>query len=105
MDVERSRRLEEIVLLSQTMLLSADDHQWEAVAECEFRRRELLTRFFEQPTEEQDAAQVAAAIKDILRLNQRIGELGRQCQDQLGNEIQANKAGRTASAAYHGCGR
>jgi len=48
---------------------------------------------------------VAAVIKEILRLNRQITDLGKRYQDQLGTEIHSNKLGRTASAAYLGCAR
>jgi hypothetical protein len=105
MDIERRRQLEAIILLSKDMLARAGDGDWALVAEIEGRRRELVVRCFEQPTTEQDAPEVADAIREILRLNQQITELGGQCQDRLGNEINTSKLGRTASAAYLGCAR
>jgi hypothetical protein len=62
-------------------------------------------RCFQQPAQQQDTSEVAAAIQEILRLNQAITELGKRYQDQLGTEIHTNKLGRTASAAYLGCAR
>ncbi len=105
MDAKRGRELEELVLLSQAMLARAGEHQWEAVAELELRRRDLVLRFFEHAADEQDAAELAAGIKRILSLNERIGELVQQFQGQLGNEIHAQKAGRAATAAYLGFSR
>ena len=105
MDTKRSRQLEQIVLLSQDMLAKAGDHEWGLVAEIEAGRRELVMRCFQQPAQQQDSSEVAAAIKEILRLNQEISDLGKRYQDQLGSEIHTNKLGRTASAAYLGCAR
>jgi hypothetical protein len=105
MDIERRRQLEEIILLSKDMLAKAGDGDWELVAEIEGRRRELLTRCFEQPTAERDASEVADAVREILRLNQEITELGGRSRARLGNEINTSKLGRTASAAYLGCSR
>ncbi|MEA3244367.1 MAG: flagellar protein FliT [Pseudomonadota bacterium] len=103
MDIERSQQLEQIILLSKDMLAKAGDQEWGLVAEIEARRRELVMRCFQQPAKQQDAPDVAAAIQEILRLNQQITELGKRCQDQLGSDIHTNKLGRTASAAYLGC--
>jgi hypothetical protein len=105
MDTERSEQLEKILLLSKDMLAKAGDHEWELVAEIEARRRELVMRCFQQPAQQQDTGEVTAAIKEILRLNQEITDLGKCYQDQLGTEIHTNKVGRTASAAYLGCAR
>jgi transposase len=105
MDSKRSQQLEQILSLSKDMLAKAGDHEWELVAEIEARRRELVMYCFQQPAKQQHATEVAAAIKEILRLNQEIADLGRRFQAQLGSEINNNKLGRTASAAYLGCAR
>jgi hypothetical protein len=105
MDNKRSRQLEQILSLSKDMLARAGDDEWELVAEIEARRRELVMRCFQQPAPQQHATEVAAAIKEILCLNQEISDLGKRYQDQLGTEMHTNKLGRTASAAYLGCAR
>ena len=92
-------------MLSKDMLVKAGEHEWGLVAEIEARRRELVMRCFQQPEQRQDASEVATAIKEILRLNQEVTDLGRRYQEQLGTEIHSNKLGRTASAAYLGCAR
>jgi len=104
-DSKRSQQLEQILALSRDMLAKAGDHDWGLVAEIETRRRELVMRCFQQPAEQQYATEVAAAIKEILRLNQAITDLGRRYQEQLSSEINTSKLGRTASAAYLGCTR
>lgn len=103
MDSKRSQQLEQIVVLSKDMLAKAGNHEWQLVAEIEARRRELVTRCFRQPAQQQHASEVTAAIKEILRLNQEITDLGKRYRDQLGTEIHTSKLGRTASAAYLGC--
>jgi hypothetical protein len=105
MESKRSQQLEQIRLLSKEMLAKAGDHEWGLVAEIEARRRELVMRCFQQAARQQDTSEVAAAIQEILRLNQAITDLGKRYQDKLGTEIQSNKLGRTASAAYLGCAR
>jgi len=105
MDNKRSRQLEQILSLSKDMLAKAGDDEWELVAEIEARRRELVMRCFQQPAPQQQASEVATAIKAILCLNQEISDLGKRYQDQLGTEMHTNKLGRTASAAYLGCAR
>ena len=105
MPCKRSQQLQQILLLSQEMLAKAGDHEWGLVAEIEARRSELVMRCFQQPAQQQHAAEVAVAIQEILRLNRQISDLGERYRDQLGNEIHSNKLGRTASAAYLGCAR
>ena len=105
MHSKRSQQLEQILLLSQDMLTKAADHEWGLVAEIEARRRDMLTRCFQQAAQQQQGGEVEAAIKEILRLNQEISDLGKRYRDQLGSEINTNKLGRAASAAYLGCAR
>jgi len=105
MACNRSQQLEQILLLSKDMLAKAVDHEWGLVAEIEARRSELVMRCFQQPAQQQHAAEVAVAIREILRLNRQISDLGERYRDQLGNEIHSSKLGRTASAAYLGCAR
>lgn len=104
-EMNRRQQLQQILELSRDMLAKAADHEWGLVAEIDTRRRELVMRCFQQPAAQQEAAEVAAAIGEILRLNQQITDLGRCYQDRLGSEIQGNKLGRTASAAYLDCAR
>ena len=105
MDVSRSQQLRDIIELSKDMLLKAQANQWDLMAEVETRRKALVKRCFQQPTSGQDAPEVAAAIKEILSLNQQVTMLGRQYQEQIGCDIHTSKVGRTASAAYLGCAR
>lgn len=105
MDPHRSKQLQDIIQLSQQMLSQARDNEWERVTELEAKRREMVLVCFRQTTSDQDSPAVAAAIREILHLNQEVAELGRQYRDQLGSEIRTHNAGRTASAAYLSCTR
>lgn len=103
MNSDRARQLVEIIGLSREMLAKARDHDWARVAELEVARKALVMRCFQQPTAEQDVPEVAAAIKEILRLNQDVSEIGRQYREELAGEIQTRKIGRAAAAAYLRC--
>ncbi|GMQ88175.1 MAG: hypothetical protein BMS9Abin08_1402 [Gammaproteobacteria bacterium] len=103
MSSERTRQLVGIIDLSKDMLAKARDHEWQRVAELEVARKALVMRCFQLPTAEQDVSEVAAAIKEILRLNHDVSEIGRQHQDALVKEIHTSNIGRTASAAYLNC--
>jgi len=100
---DRIRQLVEIIGLSKEMLAKARDHDWERVTELEVARKALVVSCFQQPTAEQDVPEVAAAIQEILRLNQDVSEIGRQYQEELVGEIHTNKIGRAAKAAYRNC--
>lgn len=100
MDSVRREQISEIVHLSKEMLELAGALEWNRVAELEVRRKEIVMECFSKPAAEQDAAEIAAAIKEILSLNQQVAELGKQCQTQLGAEIHTHNVGRTATSAY-----
>lgn len=103
MNSDRTRQLVEIIGLSKEMLANARDHDWERVNELEVARKALVVSCFQRPTAEQDAPEVAAAIKEILRLNQDVSEIGRLYKEELVGEIRTNNIGRAAKAAYQNC--
>ena len=103
MNPQRLQQLENIVLLSKDMLNHAKQGDWAQVTELEAGRRTLVMRCFRQPVRYQDAPQVAAAIKEILHLNQMVSDLVSAHQDAVGIDIRNNKQGRTARAAYLDC--
>ncbi|HHJ17174.1 MAG TPA: flagellar protein FliT [Gammaproteobacteria bacterium] len=100
---ERTRQLVEIIGLSKEMLAQAREHEWARVAELEASRKTLVMQCFQHTTAEQDVPEVAAAIREILRLNQDVSEIGRQYQEQLVGEIHTGNIGRAATAAYLNC--
>jgi len=100
MNIQRFQTLRDIIQITQQMLIMAQENQWQQVAEMEAQRRLLVQGCFQCPTLEQDAPDVAAAIGEILRLNDEVAELGQQWRGRLGTEIHAHKVGRAASAAY-----
>ncbi len=100
MDANRRKDLESIVQISNRMLCKAHDNEWTSVAELERERKALVHGYFDQPALRQDAPEVAIAIREILKLNQLITELGEKSRDILGTEMRTNSAGRAAATAY-----
>jgi hypothetical protein len=105
MDMQRRQQLRRITELSINMLELARKLEWQNVAELEVERRDLVMQCFAQPTSEQDAPEVAASIKQILKLNQEIEALGQECRERLGGEIRMHNVGRAATAAYRSAAR
>ena len=103
MDAERIQQLREIVGMSREMLAEAQGNNWDQVAELEAGRRGLVKECFQPVTSHQDVPGVAATIREVLHLNQKITELAKAHQETLGTDIHNNKMGRTARAAYLGC--
>lgn len=105
MNLERLQQLRDIVLLSKEMLSHARQNDWARVAELEAVRRKLVMECFQQAARYEDAADVAPVIKEILRLNQEVMELGAMHQEAVGADMHRDSVGRTARAAYLGCAR
>ena len=100
MDTVRRQQLGEIIHLSREMLETARQLEWDKVAELEARRKQLVMECFRETGPKQDAAEVAAVIKEILNLDQQVAELVKQCQTALGSEIHTHNRGHVATSAY-----
>ena len=100
MDTARRRQLDEIIHLSREMLETARRLDWDKVAELEARRKQLVMEYFREPAPKQDAAEAAAAIREILKLDKQVAELAKQCQTALGSEIHTHNRGHEATSAY-----
>ncbi|TCK18851.1 protein FliT [Thiogranum longum] len=100
MDSARREQLDEIVRLSREMLELAEELEWEKIAVLEVQRKQIVLECFQKPAKQQDAAEVAVVIREILSLNQQVTTLGKQCQTQLGTEIHSHNRGRAATSAY-----
>ncbi len=100
MENRRERHLQQIVAMSRQMLEQARECNWGRVADLETERKALVDHCFRAPAVPQDAPGVAAHIREILRLNRLITELGASARDRLGNELRSHKAARSAAAAY-----
>ncbi len=105
MDDERSKQLGKIIVLSRDMLVLAKENEWQRVAELDGQRRALVMQCFQFTTPDQDAPAVAAAIREILSLNQQVANLGAQQQATVSGHIRTQQLGRTARQAYSRCAR
>lgn len=99
-DTRRTRMLTDIIELTQTMLVMAREHEWERVALLEAERRVLVQDCFAHPTREQDAPGVAAAIREILCLNEEVARCAGSWKEQIGADIHTQSVGRSAAAVY-----
>lgn len=105
MHAQRKEQLVRIIDISERMLQQARAMEWTRVAELEAERKELVAECFRQPAVAAEAGDVAESIRTILRLNDEITALGRDCRAELGGKLQARRAGHAASAAYLNCAR
>lgn len=100
MDSARREQLDSIIRMSKEMLELAEELEWEKIALLEVQRKQIVVECFRQPAKEEDAAEVAMAIREILHLNQQVTALGKQSQGRLGSEIHNHNRGRAATSAY-----
>jgi hypothetical protein len=105
MQAQRREGLADIVAISRRMLDRARAGEWEEAAMLECQRRELVHSYFNVACARHEADEVAAGIRMILLYNNEISELGEICKASLSADLQQNKQGRAAAAAYLNCSR
>ncbi len=103
MEVERTQLLASILQTSHEMLEHARDGHWHRVAELEAARRAQVEVFFANPVTADDGADVAAAIREVLRFNEQVTRLGMQARDRVCEQHREQKIGDKARRAYRQC--
>ncbi len=85
---------------SQAMLQHAEAGEWEAVADGEMMRRELLDNLFAEAANVADETELSSCLQQILQINQKLQELATQARDQVRADINTIGEGRKAVKAY-----
>ena len=93
-------KLSELLEQSQAMLQHAEAGDWEAVADGEMVRRELLDILFADPSNLANEAELGACLQQVLRINQRLQELATSARDQARSDMSTISEGRKAIKAY-----
>ncbi|MEE9494460.1 MAG: flagellar protein FliT [Gammaproteobacteria bacterium] len=91
---------ETFIDLSKDMLRHALDGEWEKVSAIEVKRQAVMQQCFAEPAIAEDREKIAAAIHEVLQLNQKISDLGEQSQQSLINSLQTHKQSKQACQAY-----
>jgi len=99
-DNSRTEQLRALVAGSQRMLQLAEAGDWEAVARLQDLRQQLSESFFAEPVGSQGAAEVKAAIRQILANDTRITTLGREARDSCQSELKSINRRRHAARQY-----
>ncbi len=97
---QRRAQLQDIVRHSETLLALAETGDWPAVESLEVERRAALQSFFSSPTPTHEAPQIAAAIKALSSMNERLVELVRGARDGQAGDLRTLGQGRRAINAY-----
>ena len=96
METGRQQQLDDLLECSQSLLDLAHAGDWTAVSDQQGRYRELAEALFCSPVAADDAVAVDAVIRDVLRTNRQILELGavakHACLDEMGEHRKRHKA-------------
>lgn len=103
MDLQRKQQLIAIVDASHEMLRLAQEGEWHRVAESEAARRTQVELFFITPVSADESSEVASVIREVLRLNEQVAELGVRERERIGNEQRTCNRGEHARRAYRRC--
>lgn len=86
------------------MLQSAKGGDWEDVARLEEERHHLIEQIFPLSPGAADADSCAAALRDILALDDKVAELGIKAREEARGALSKLQKGRRAAHAYQKAG-
>jgi hypothetical protein len=96
----RAEDLQQLLELSKTMLTQAQDGLWDEVILLETQRQDLIKRFFAEPVQQAQAEAVAAGIKTLLAIDEKITELAELKRFDILQVLQTMEQGKKAVKAY-----
>jgi hypothetical protein len=96
----KAEDLAQLLELSQSMLVKAQDGLWDDVIVLEAQRQGSMKQFFAEPVHQAHAEAVAAGIKTILALDEKITELAELKRFDTLQLLQTLEQGRKAVKAY-----
>ena len=92
--------LQQIILLSQTMLKKATNGSWDEVIVLEKDRGQLLKIFLSMPVNSEYEQEVAAGIQSVMAIDSDIMALGQSKKLDLAQLLQTMGQGKKAVKAY-----
>jgi hypothetical protein len=97
---DRSVNIEQLLLLSRTMLDLAKSGLWDEVVALQTERIELFSQLFRTPPLSKQASSVIEGIKVILTLDKELIALGVEEKEQLQDVLLHIEQGKKAVKAY-----
>ncbi len=97
---ERRDALGELLELTSAMLEAALSGEWERLVALEATRQERIHEFFSTPPGQEEAAEIARAIRVILDTDRQVMRLGSERMEWLGDRLRGVRKGRAATSAY-----
>jgi len=89
-----------ILSISEDMLKSARNNDWESVIAMESRRNTMIAEFFATPLSAEETQAVAHYINKVLVIDKQLIELGNLQREHLRENIQKVTHGRHALKVY-----
>lgn len=99
--VRHCRRLAKVLTVTRQMLVSAEEGDWDTVADMESQRREDLVACFAQPVPLGDTELVAEAMATLLHLNEELMAKLRVARSAVMAQGMDFTKSRQALSTYH----
>ena len=94
---------DKVLRLSQRMLETAEQGEWELLGQLEQERSRSLDSLFQHPQMPTAIAMVATALQQVVELDRRCLELGQQARDSMAAELNQQARGTQAVRSYLDC--
>ena len=94
--------LADTLAITQEMLASAQQDDWNAVADLEMRRRESLQLCFQSAVAESESEAIAEALAVILHLNEELLNLLNLARDKSLEDARSSSKSHRAATEYRG---
>lgn len=97
---QRLAELDEIALMTETMIALADNDEWDALPEAQAARDAAVRLCFSAPLSEKDALIAADKIQRLLRQNEMLVSKVVDAKQKLSQDMQRTKKDFKAVSAY-----
>ncbi len=100
MDIQRLGQMRQLLDLTEQVLHSARQKEWETLIEKERQRRTLLEKFFQQKVSDYEAPRIEEMIRQMMTLDKKIVALAEAGKLEVLKKMRNLSAGQQAIDAY-----
>ena len=103
MDESKEFELQQLLDISQKMLLSAKSNDWESLPDLEAERKKAMNTFFEKKSSgylSDYSKKVEQTIKDVLLINEQIEQIAQHEKVTIAQQLQGLKKKQNVHSAY-----
>jgi hypothetical protein len=94
---------DKVLRLSQRMLETAEQGEWEILGQLEQERSRSLESLFQHPHMPNGLPTIAAALQQVVEMDRRCLALGQQARDAMAAELNQQTQGQRAVRSYLDC--